>query len=164
MPPFDERDALPAGVGCRRVRADDAAAASLLAAYYAELADGLGEFEPERSVSAEPAEMTPPAGAFFVLELDGRPVGCAGLKTHAPGVGEVKRMFVAAEVRGRGLGRGLLRAVEDEARRLGMRRLVLDTAAPLAAAAALYTASGYREVPPFNDNPYAARWFAKDLV
>jgi GNAT superfamily N-acetyltransferase len=135
-----------------------------LAAYYAELADGLGGFDPGRSVSAEPDEMASPAGAFFVLELAGRPVGCAGLKTHAPRVGEVKRMFVAADVRGRGLGWALLRIIEDEAHRLGMQRLVLDTAAPLAAAAALYAAAGYREVAAFNDNPYAARWFAKDLA
>jgi GNAT superfamily N-acetyltransferase len=145
MSAFDERGTLPDGVGCRRVRADDPAATPLLAAYYAELADGLGGFDPGRSVSAEPDEMAPPAGAFFVLELAGRPVGCAGLKTHAPGVGEVKRMFLAADVRGRGLGRVLLRVVEDEARRLGMHRLVLDTAAPLAAAAALY--AGRRRLP-----------------
>ena len=72
-------------------------------------------------------------------------------------------MFVGGEARRRGVARRLLAALEDEARRLGYRRVVLDTAAPLGEAEALYRTAGYQVVPAYNDNPYAAHWFAKDL-
>ena len=39
----------------------------------------------------------------------------------------------------------------------------LDTAAHLTEALALYLAAGYREIPPYNDNPYAAHWLEKGL-
>jgi GNAT superfamily N-acetyltransferase len=156
---------MPATVLVRqRARVDAPEAAPLVAAYFDELARALGEFDPRRSISAEPEDMLPPAGTFLIL-LDGeRPIACGGLKTHVPGVGEIKRMFVVPEARGRHLGLALLNELECEARVLGMNRLVLDTAAPLAAAAALYESAGYGEVEPFNDNPYAARWFAKELT
>src|SRR6185369_10040847 len=112
----------------------------------------------------EPEEMESPCGVFLLLMGGGRALGCGGLKTHARGVGEIKRMFVVPEARGRGLGRDLLRALEHAAKALGFERIVLDTAAPLHAAAALYRAEGYDEVPPFNDNFYAVRWFSKRLV
>lgn len=144
-------------------RADDPDAAGLLAAYLAELGERLGSFDPALSVSASPDEMAPPHGAFLVLYDDGVPVACGGLKTQSPGVGEIKRMYVAAFARGHGHGTRLLAALEDAARALGHRRIVLDTAAPLHEAAALYRAAGYGEVPPFNDNRYASRWFEKTL-
>jgi GNAT superfamily N-acetyltransferase len=143
--------------------ADHPDAAALLAAYLAEIAARLGGFDPARSVSADPDEMAPPRGAFLVLYDGGRPAACGGVKTLAPGLGEIKRMFVAPEARGRGHGRRLLGALEDAARSLGCARVVLDTAAPLAEAEALYRSAGYRSVAPYNDNPYATAWFEKDL-
>ena len=138
-------------------------AAVLLAAYLDELRERLGAFDPARSVSAEPTEMAPPGGVFLVMYEDARPIACGGVKTLSPGVAEIKRMFVAPAARGRGHGRRLLAALEEAAASLGLRRIVLDTAAPLAEAARLYQAAGYREIPPYNDNPYAARWFEKTL-
>lgn len=146
-----------------RVGAAHPEAVRLLARYFEELRARLGEFDERRTVSAAPEEVEPPHGAFLVLWEDGVAVACGGAKTHAPGTGEIKRMFVAPEARGRGYGRRMLHALEGQAGAFGWRHLVLDTAAPLAEARALYEASGYRAVPPFNDNPYAAHWYAKDL-
>jgi GNAT superfamily N-acetyltransferase len=145
-------------------RADHPDAARLIERYLGELAVRLGEYDPARSVSADPGEMAPPGGAFLVVYQGGRAVACGGLKRFDARTCEVKRMFVAEEARRMGIGRRLLAALEAEARRLGYARVLLDTAAPLAEAAALYEATGYREVPPYNDNRYAARWFGKDLV
>jgi len=144
--------------------ADHPDAAALLAAFVAEIAARLGGFDPARSVSAEPDEMAPPRGAFVVLYDEGRPAACGGVKTLAPGVAEVKRMFVAPEARGRGHGRRILRALEDFARALGCSRVVLDTAAPLTEAERLYVSAGYRRIAAYNDNPYATAWFEKDLA
>ena len=105
----------------------------------------------------------PPGGAVVLARIDERPVGCVGLRTLAPGVGELKHLFVTVEARGRGVARGLVTEVERLAREAGHRTLLLDTAAPLVEAAALYRSSGYREVPAYNDNPHAAAWFRKEL-
>lgn len=133
----------------------------LLKAYFVELASLLGGFDPTLGPSAHPEEMSPPRGVFLVLSEKGQPLAGGGLKTHAPGVGEIKRMYIVPEARGRGLGRDLLLELERHALLLGMTRIVLDTAAPLHTAHTLYLTSGYREVERFNDKPYAERWFAK---
>jgi GNAT superfamily N-acetyltransferase len=147
----------------KRLRADHPDADRLLAAYFDELSARLGGFDPARSVGAAPEEMTPPNGAFLVLYENGTPVACGGIKSLGPEVGEIKRMFVSAAARGRGHGRRLLAELEEAARSLGYRRVVLDTAAPLEEAAALYASAGYREIEPYNENFYAARWFGKEL-
>ncbi|APR83553.1 Histone acetyltransferase HPA2 [Minicystis rosea] len=141
--------------------ADHPDAAALLDEYVHEIAERLGGFDPARSVSADPDEMAPPHGVFLVMYDGDRPVACGGLKTIGPGVGEIKRMFVRGEGRGKGYGRRMLAALEAAATQMGLRRIVLDTAAPLAEAEALYRSAGYRSIAPYNDNPYATAWFAK---
>jgi GNAT superfamily N-acetyltransferase len=92
----------------------------------------------------DPDEFAPPFGAFMVADLDGETVGCAGLRRHDPETVELKRMYVRPAYRRRGLGRRLLLAVEDRARRLGYRRLILETGLQQPEAMALYQADGYR--------------------
>jgi hypothetical protein len=53
--------------------------------------------------------------------------------------------------------------VEEVARALGARRILLDTAAPLLEAAALYRSAGYRGISRYNDNPHAVAWFERAL-
>jgi DNA-binding MarR family transcriptional regulator/GNAT superfamily N-acetyltransferase len=118
-------------------------------------------FDPAESVSADPEEMRPPLGQFLMVRCGGRPRGCGGVKTLEPGVGEIKRMWIHPELRGRGAGRRLLQALEDEAIALGLRTLRLDTSSQLEEALALYRSAGYVEIEPYNDNPYAAHWFEK---
>ncbi len=132
----------------------------MLTAYYDELRRHLPSFDASIA-SVAPDEMVPPAGAFLIARDAGVPVACGGVRSHAPGVGEIKRMYVSPPARRHGLGRALLDALEDRARTLGMTRIVLDTAAPLDAAAGLYLSAGYAEIARYNDNPFAARWFTK---
>jgi len=84
-----------------------------------------------------------PDAAWIVAYEDGRPVGCGGLCSPAPGVGEVKRLFVVGAARGRGYGRLLLRELERRAAARGHRRMRLLTAEGLDEATALYEAEGY---------------------
>lgn len=118
-------------------------------------------FDPARSISANPDELTPPAGVFVIARLDGRPVGCGALKVKANGIGEIKRMWVCADARGLGVGRRVLAALEALAREFELATLRLETNRTLGEAQALYRASGYVEVPPFNDEAYAHHWFEK---
>ena len=90
-------------------------------------------------------------------------VGCAALKFHGSGPAEVKRMWVADSVRGLGVGRRLLGAVEEHAQTAGVRTLRLETNRSLGEAIALYRSAGFREVPAFNDEPFADHWFEKHL-
>jgi DNA-binding MarR family transcriptional regulator/GNAT superfamily N-acetyltransferase len=118
-------------------------------------------FDPAQSISADAHELVPPAGLLLVARLRAEPVGCGALKFHADAPAELKRMWVASEARGLGLGRRLLQELEDQARGAGATTIHLETNRSLAEAIALYRASGYREVPAFNDEPYAHHWFEK---
>jgi DNA-binding MarR family transcriptional regulator/GNAT superfamily N-acetyltransferase len=121
-------------------------------------------FDPARSISADAHELTPPAGVFLIARLGGRPIGCGALKAKERRIGDVKRMWVAAEARGLGIGRRLLAALEAEARQRGLETLRLETNRSLVEAQALYRRAGYREVAPFNDEPYAHHWFEKSPI
>jgi DNA-binding MarR family transcriptional regulator/GNAT superfamily N-acetyltransferase len=120
-------------------------------------------WDPSRSISAEPGELTPPAGLLLVAYLRQQPVGCGALKFHADAPAEVKRMWVAPQARGLGLGRRLLAELERHAREAGVSVLRLETNRALTEAIALYRASGYQEVEAFNAEPYAHYWFEKRL-
>ena len=100
----------------------------------------------ERGLTA--AMFDPPAGAFLVARTDaaGQPLGGVGLRTVAPGTGEVRRLWVEPAWRGRGVGRALMAALEDEARRLGQARLRLATGGRQPEAVALYVATGWARV------------------
>jgi GNAT superfamily N-acetyltransferase len=111
----------------------------------------------------DPNEVAPGNGSFLVARWLGRPVGCGALRrlrepalTSEVGlrVGELKRMYVAPEVRGRGIGRALLARLEAEARALGLDRLVLETGTRQEEALALYERAGFTGIPPYGE--YAA--------
>ncbi len=132
--------------------------------YFAELGERFEEgFDAGRSIPADSGDLRPPHGAFLLARLDGRPVGCGAVKAIGPGVGSIKRMWVSSEVRGSGVGRRLLLALEKESAALGLSLLRLETNRSLHEAQALYRRNGYREVAAFNDDPYADHWFEKRI-
>jgi DNA-binding MarR family transcriptional regulator/GNAT superfamily N-acetyltransferase len=121
-------------------------------------------FDPSRGATALPHEVRPPAGQFFVVYLQHEPVGC-GAVTHHPGTpAEIKRMWIAPQARGFGLGRRLLATLESCAREAGARTAHIETSAVLGEALALYRSSGWVEVPAFNQEPFADHWLEKQLV
>ena len=132
--------------------------------YFAELdrrfPDG---FDPGDTLVADAAALRPPGGVFVVARASGSDVACGGVQRHDAHTGEIKRMWVHPDRRRSGLGRRLLSRLHDEAVNLGYRRVVLDTNPALVEAIALYEAAGYRSVERYNDNPYAGRWYARDL-
>ena len=120
-------------------------------------------YDPLRSNPACSEEMTPPAGFFVMAWLNGAPAGCGALKVGEESSGEVKRMWTAPTARGLGIARRVLRSLEAKAREAGLTRLRLETNRALHEAQALYRGEGYREVAPFNAEPYAHYWFEKTL-
>ena len=101
-------------------------------------------------------DFAPPKGGFLVGYLDDRPVAMGGwyFAPYASPAGadraaEIKRMFVADEARGRGFGRAVLGALEDDARAAGADWMVLETGGPQVAAVALYRGCGYVDIAPY---------------
>ena len=145
------------GMELRAVPGTDPALRALTTAQQAELAALYGEDQPLVGLH--------PDSSFTLLLLDGTPVGCVGLQSVSPGLGEIKRMYVDPSARGWGLSRALLTAVESEARRTGLTRLRLETGIRQLEAIALYTNHGYTPIPPYPpfENEPLSRCYAKDL-
>jgi ribosomal protein S18 acetylase RimI-like enzyme len=141
------------------------AALRCLTAYSAELADRFaGGYDPTRTRQVDATDMTAPHGLLLVAFLHSEPVGCCALRFHGDKPAEIKRMWVAPDARGLGLGRRLIAEIESHARANGVRVLHLDTNRALVQAIGLYRSAGYTEVPCFNDEPYAHHWFEKALA
>jgi len=153
-----------AGLVIERVDPGSPEARFCVARYFAELDRRFENgFDPRAALRVDERDLVPPRGAFLLGSLDGEPVACGCLKPIGKSVGYLKRMWVADSVRGLGVGRRMLAALEAQARELGFRTLRLETNRALREAIALYRGAGYREVAPFNDEPYAHHWFEKRL-
>jgi DNA-binding MarR family transcriptional regulator/GNAT superfamily N-acetyltransferase len=134
-----------------------------LRSYFAELRGHDAAYDPAAGESAEPHELRPPAGAMLLAYLRSEPIGCGAVKHRAGGPSDIKRMWVSPSARGLGLGRRLLGELEACAQRAGAPVVRLETNDALVEAIALYRSAGYREVAPFNTEPFADHWFQKEL-
>ena len=90
-------------------------------------------------------------GAFVIAYLDEVAVACGAVRRLDESTAEIKRMYVDPSVRGQGLGRAIVEALEREARLLGMTRAVLETGTRLAPAIKLYEGMGYTRIPLFGE-------------
>ena len=102
-----------------------------------------------------PAKYSPPKGGLLLAKVDGVPAGAVGVWQLAPGICEMKRLYLKPEFRGLNLGWSLATGIVDEGRRLGYRAMRLDTLTTMVAARALYATMGFVEVQPYYDNPMA---------
>jgi putative acetyltransferase len=136
-------------------RFDSAEVAALVHAQQEEmrgLYEGVADIGPTR----EAAMFEEPNGVFLVLrDDDGGAVGCGGVCRFDDTRAELKRMYVAPQSRGLGLGRRLLEELEAQARRLGYLGVVLETGDLQVEALGLYASAGYEPVPCYP--PYSER-------
>jgi GNAT superfamily N-acetyltransferase len=142
---------------------DGPVARGLYAAYLALVCERLPGFVPSEDIFSTADAFSGPGSAWLVLYEDGEPVGCGGLRTLAPGVGEIKRMYVDAAARRRGHGRRLLAELEALARLAGYRRIRLYTTEVLAEARALYESAGYALASTHERGGRRDFWLQKDL-
>jgi GNAT superfamily N-acetyltransferase len=149
------------------IRHEDAAGAAsraLFAEYMDLVRERLGDaFVPTEQIFATEDDFDG-AGAAWLVVYDGdAAVACGGLRRLAPGVAEIKRMFVTASARGRGHARALLAELERLAAQDGCERVRLYTTAVLSEARALYSASGYRPVGVVANDDRIDVWLEKRL-
>ena len=125
---------------------DSAAAQELVAAVQQEYVRRYGG--PDETPIG-PGEFDPPSGVFVVGRRGGVPVASGALRRLDEQTAEVKRMYVAPEVRRQGVARAVLAYLEEYARSTGVARLVLETGNEQPEALAFYTSAGYRPVTPY---------------
>jgi GNAT superfamily N-acetyltransferase len=124
-----------------------AASQALFAEYFELVRARLGDaFVPTEQIFATEDDFQGEGAAWLVLYDGDAAVACGGLRPLAPGVAEIKRMFVTAPARGRGHARTLLAELERLAAQDGRERVRLYTTEVLREARALYSACGYRPV------------------
>lgn len=128
----------------------------------------------ESDVTPLAPEMFDPPHGLYLLAYDeeDRPVATGGWRAqdksdvgHADGDAEIKRMFVVREIRGLGVARRILAALEDSAREAGRTRMVLETGIHQPEAIALYVSCGYEPVTKFGHYRFheESRCYAKTL-
>jgi putative acetyltransferase len=126
-------------------------------ALFEEYADSLevdlGFQDFDRELAELPGEYAPPAGRLLLAVDGSEPAGCVGLRPFAPGVCELKRLYVRPRHRGSGLGRRLTEAIVAAGRDAGYERMRLDTLPTMAAARDLYRSHGFVEIEAYRPNP-----------
>jgi len=115
----------------------------------------------ERELAGLPGAYSPPGGNLWLASVDGLAAGCVALRPleGGSGVGEVKRLYVRPEFRGRGLGDALMHNLITEARRIGYAKLFLDTLPEMKPAHAIYRRSGFERVPNPQPDPEEETWW-----
>jgi GNAT superfamily N-acetyltransferase len=135
-------------------RPERVAAARLLFEEYAASLDFDLEFQGwSEELAHLPGAYAPPGGALLLLLVGEAPVGCVALRRLDVEAAEMKRLYLRPEGRGQGRGAALVEAVLGEARRLGYRRVRLDTVPGMEAAQALYQRLGFQPIAPYRRNP-----------
>jgi ribosomal protein S18 acetylase RimI-like enzyme len=138
----------PFGITPGFVEGERRAIAALLREYEGGLGVSLCFQGFEAEVAGLPGAYVPPRGAMLLARdaVDGDLAGLVALRPvpQSPATCEMKRLYVRPAARGSGLGRALALAAMDEARRLGYRRMCLDTLPSMREAQALYRSLGFR--------------------
>ncbi|TCI00190.1 GNAT family N-acetyltransferase [Roseococcus sp. SYP-B2431] len=154
---------MDADIGQAGTEADLAAVVALFRAYAASLDVDLAYQGFEAEMAAMPGKYAPPAGRLLLARsAAGVPLGCVGLRAlGGAGCCEMKRLYVAPEGRGTGLGARLVGAAIREAEAMGYREMRLDSLPSMGPAIALYRKHGFETMAPYYDTPVAGTVFLR---
>lgn len=101
-----------------------------------------------------PGKYATPDGRLYLARVDDKIAGCIALRSLESNACEMKRLFVREEFRGLRIGQKLIERVIDDARAMGYAAMRLDTFPPkMGKAVQLYESYGFREIPPYYNNP-----------
>jgi carbonic anhydrase len=132
--------------------------------YAAWLGVDLGFQNFDEEMASLPGRYAAPQGSLFYAEVAGKGAGCVGIRRFAEGVCELKRLYVDPAQRGFGIGRLLALEAIRAARRIGYRKILLDTLPAMRIAVKLYRELGFLEAPAYYQTPVEGTQFlALDL-
>ncbi|MFK7867822.1 MAG: GNAT family N-acetyltransferase [Roseobacter sp.] len=146
-----------------RVQADEPDVARAIQRHF----ELMRSLSPPESCHVLPADALAAADIqLFALRQKGQAVAIGAIKLTGRSA-ELKSMHTLEESRGQGLGRDMLCGLMQEASRLGVKRLELETGSgpEHAAARGLYRSEGFSECPPFGSytNDPLSLFLARDL-
>lgn len=112
-----------------------------------------------------PGKYAAPEGRLFLAYSDERMAGCIALRKLEDDVCEMKRLYVKEDFRGQKIGIALIEKLIQTACEIGYERMRLDTYPPkMSKAVSLYESYGFREIPPYYDNPYGETLFMEKVI
>ena len=110
------------------------------------------QFEDE--LESLPGKYAAPEGRLLLAKTPETIAGCAALRKIDAKTCEMKRLFVCETFRGSGLGNQLTEILIAEARKIGYRKMRLDTLPDkMPSAIRLYERLGFRQIPPYYESP-----------
>lgn len=130
-----------------------AQAAELIRAYMRDLPISLDFQHVEEELADLPAMYSIPNGAILLLYAEEQPIATVGIRYFADGVGELKRMYIHPDYRGKQLGHALVERILTKAQELGYQRVLLDTLDTMIPAIRTYEAAGFVRIPAYYFNP-----------
>ena len=108
----------------------------------------------DQELARLPGDYARPDGRLLLATHEDQPAGCVALHKLTPDIGEMKRLYVRPQFRGKSLGRELAERIIAEARQIGYNKLRLDTVEPvMTTAVAMYRQLGFREISPYRPTP-----------
>ncbi len=130
---------------------------------FKEYADSLGfdlDFQDfQKELTGLPGDYARPGGCLLLAKQDSQIIGCVALRKIDSKTCEMKRLYVRPHFRGKGIGRVLSQKIIDEARRIGYKKMRLDTIPTMKRANALYRSFGFKKIEPYRYNPIKGALF-----
>ncbi|MDQ2855736.1 MAG: GNAT family N-acetyltransferase [Acidobacteriota bacterium] len=114
----------------------------------------------DRELEGLPGDYAAPHGRLLLAFADDQLAGCIAVRRLPDQACEMKRLYVRPAFRGLGLGRTLVTAIIEGAKEIGYESMRLDTLpGKMDQALAMYRRFGFKEIPPYYENPVAGATF-----
>lgn len=113
----------------------------------------------DKELAELPGDYSLPLGRLILALDENKPIGCIALRKLDEGICEMKRLYVKPSTRGKGLGKLLVKAVIDEAIKIGYKKMRLDTVPQMKEAIDLYRSIGFYEIESYRENPIEGAFY-----